>query len=78
MVVVPPPSPAGTLKAQPRVCEASLDNVRQAKRASSAGWRGVPWRCRKAGVATQRRRLSASRRLTSEESGRSPTRTAQS
>ena len=36
----------GTRKAQPRVCEASLDSVRQSNRASSFGCCGVPCRLR--------------------------------
>ena len=67
-----------TAKAQPRVCDASDDNVRQSNRASSFGCFGVPWRFRYSGVATHRRRLSARRTETSDESARSPTRTAQS
>ena len=73
-----PPACVGMRNAQPRVCEASLESVRQSCCTSSLGWRGVPLRRRYSGVATHRRRLSATRTLTSDESGRSPTRTAQS
>ena len=60
----------GMRNAQPRVCEASLDNVKQACCASSLGWRGA--------VALQAARVAAQapvvgmRTLTSAESGRSP------
>ena len=38
---LPPPS-VGMRNAQPRICEASLDSVRQSNCTSSLGWRGVP------------------------------------
>ena len=66
------------LNAQPRVCDASLDSVKQSNLLSSLGCSGVPCVFRYAGVATHSRRLSASRTLTKLESGMSPTRTAQS
>ena len=44
----------------------------------SLGVWGVPCRAKNSGVATHNRRLSAKRTLTKEESGKSPTRTAQS